>query len=56
MYASYDDPEIGPLDGAEVEGDFDLDSEMMQKCLEDFQKAKAEDVITTLQILLSTRI
>ncbi|XP_075233270.1 LTV1 ribosome biogenesis factor [Lycorma delicatula] len=43
MFASYDENEIGALDCDEIEGEIDLESEMLKQCADEFEKERTKE-------------
>lgn len=51
MFASYDENEIGALDCDEIEGEVDLESEILKQCADEFEKERAMVNYTCYAIL-----
>lgn len=51
MYASYDDSEIGALEGEEIEGSLPPDSELLLQCVTEFEKQQNEAADNVAQLM-----
>lgn len=40
MFANYDEAEIGALDCDEIEGEIDINSQLLQKAADEFEKER----------------
>lgn len=52
MYEEYSDNEIGPLDTEEIEGYLDPDSNMLMKCVEEYEEQIHEPVSVLIQSMI----